>query len=1152
MLEQYDLFTTNAGTAGYRLNYMEIYNWGTFNNRIYRIAPDGNNSLLTGVNASGKSTLIDALLTLLVPSKKDRFYNQSSGNERKGDRTEETYVLGNYGNIQAEGESATKTQQLRDKRTYSVLLASFANNHNHVVTLFQVRWFVNGELKCSYGYSSKLLTIKTDFSGFNGSKGDWKKTLEKRYNTNVPKRQIEFYDTIKDYKDRIISSFGLRSDKALTLFNQIVGVKVLNDLDEFIRSNMLEQRDAESEYIRLNESFATLIEAKTTIEKVKEQISQLKPIDEKAKKLEEIDKNLEELKNTREMAVYWFAQKNVELANAKIAELNTKLSELKQELSKLNEEKEELKRRESELRVSIDSDDVGRQIKTLKEEIGRLEQKKISRQSKLRDYNKKAIELGFCENPTEQSFVENREKAKIERDNCQQELSKKNEDLRHALNEKDSIEHEIEENTGIVKTLLKNKNNISGREAEIREWILQEVGATSSEIPFIGELIQVKENEKDWENSIEKILHNFGLRLIVPVKYYKAVSQFINTNNLKGRIVYHRFEDTSSLRGFQISPANCMLQKIEFNEKSPYWKWVEDMIFDHYNYACVSSLEEFYNYKEKAVTKQGLIKSIHNKHEKDDRPHTNLRENYVLGWDNKEKIASIRTLLKELQNQLKQNKENIRRIEAEAKAIDGRRLCFHDIFEKFTKYEEINWEETALIIQERGEKKKELEAANNKVKVLEEQLKSVQQQLTTLENETIKAKDKEIYKIEQVDLVEANKRVEMNRQALESIGNVDSTVFEDRNKTWFDVNYDTIDLKKRNFQSDIQKQEDSAKGAKSRTEGEVADLIRKFKNPSEEITQRFKDWRSDVHALPESSSINLIGEYQKFYDRLVNDDLVRHEKKFDDYLQETLYSPVENLVHRYKNKAIYIATNQCACYCQFCTRQRVTQSHQKYKENIEQILEYLRNHEEIDDLLITGGDPLILDTSKLSKILDAICSLNHIKIIRIGTRIPVTLPMRIDSTLVNALGKYNNLYINIHINHISELTIESRKAILLLASKGIPIGSQTVFLKGINNNETDLRELFSELISIKVKPYYLYQCDQVKGCEEYVADILEGIRIINNMCNTMSGFAIPKFVVDTPELGKIILAPCSNTALSDGKLYLSSSQGECIYKIFDE
>ena len=282
MPEQYDLFTTNAGTAGYRLNYMEVYNWGTFNKRIYRIAPEGNNSLLTGANASGKSTLVDALLTLLVPAKKDRFYNQSSGNERKGDRTEETYVLGNYGNIQAEGESATKTQQLRDRRTYSVILASFANNHKQVVTLFQVRWFVYGELKCSYGVSSKQLSIKGNFSNFNGSKGDWKKTLEKQYNTNVPKKQIEFYDTIKDYKDRMINSFGLRSDKALTLFNQIVGVKVLNDLDEFIRNNMLEQRDAESEYIRLSESFATLMEAKTTIEKVKEQIDQLRPIDERA------------------------------------------------------------------------------------------------------------------------------------------------------------------------------------------------------------------------------------------------------------------------------------------------------------------------------------------------------------------------------------------------------------------------------------------------------------------------------------------------------------------------------------------------------------------------------------------------------------------------------------------------------------------------------------------------------------------------------------------------------------------------------------------------------------------------------------------------------------------------------------------------------
>lgn len=894
MPEQYDLFTTNAGTAGYRLSYMEVYNWGTFNKRIYRIAPEGNNSLLTGANASGKSTLIDALLTLLVPAKKDRFYNQSSGNERKGDRTEETYVLGNYGNIQAEGESASKTQQLRDRRTYSVILASFSNNHEHVVTLFQVRWFVNGELKCSYGVSSKQLSVKDDFSDFNGSKGDWKKTLEKQYNTNVPKKQIEFYDTIKDYKDRIINSFGLRSDKALTLFNQIVGVKVLNDLDEFIRNNMLEQRDAENEYIRLNESFATLMEAKTTIEKVKEQISQLEPIDERAKKLEEISKVLEDLKNTRELAVFWFAKKNVELADAKIAELNEKLEVLRGELEQLNRQKEELTNKVIELGSAIENDDVGRQIKDLENEIRRLNSTKQTRQTKLSTYNQKVVEVGLPANPTAESFVENREIAHIEKGKCQTLLDEKSEELRLAKNKDDKFNEDIEENIAILQTLQKNKNNISGREAAIREEILTAIGATANEIPFVGELIRVKDEDKDWENSIEKILHNFGLRLIVPEKYYKAVSEYVNTHDLRGRIVYHRHEETSSLRGFLTQPANCLRNKLDFNKKSPYTTWVEDAICDHYNYACVEDLEEFYRYKEKAVTKEGLIKSVHNKHEKDDRPHTNNRENYVLGWDNREKIAAIRAAVKELQEQQKKNKEDIRRINSDIEALNKRRESFDDIFKLFTKFEEINWEETARAIQEKEENKKKLEAANDKVKELQQQLDGVKKDLDKLEKETIASKNREIFQIEQVDLVDATKRLNSNKPTVDNLGEIDIAAFEERNRNWIDVNYDNIESKRNAFQETIQRQEKQKESERSRIEGEAADLIRKFKNPSEEITLRFKDWRSDVHALPEASSINLIGEYQKLYDRLVKEDLVRHERKFDEYLQETVINKVSD------------------------------------------------------------------------------------------------------------------------------------------------------------------------------------------------------------------------------------------------------------------
>ncbi|MBP5456222.1 MAG: AAA family ATPase [Paludibacteraceae bacterium] len=894
MQGQYDIFTTDAGTSGFRLNYMELFNWGTFHNRIYRIAPQGNNSLLTGANASGKSTLIDALLTLLVPAKKDRFYNQSSGIEKKGDRNEETYVLGNYGNIQAEGDASVKTQQLRDKSTYSIILASFANNHKKVVTLFQVRYFVNGDLKCTYGFSYQPLTIEADLSGFNGSKGDWKKVLDKKYNSNVPKRQIEFYDFIKDYTDRFISALGLRSNKALTLFNQIVGVKVLNDLDEFIRNNMLEQRDSESEYARLNESFATLIGAKTKIEKVKEQILQLKPIDQKAKQLENIECSLVALQKKREMAVYWFANKNVELANDKLSELKGKLADLNAQFEKLNDEKNQKRDKERELANSIESDDVGKQIKELAKEIASLEKQKAYRLGRLEEYNKKVIEVGLSENPSEQMFLDNRENSRLGKNKCQTDFEATNEKLRLAKNQADSIKENIEKNISTLDALKKYKNNIPENEANIRERILQATGATTTEIPFIGELIRVKDNEKNWENTIEKILHNFALRLIVPEKYYKAVNQFVNFNNLNGRIVYQRYQETFPLKNLhnrQLSD-NCLPDKLEFNTKSPYCDWVEDLIYDNYNYACVANLDEFDQYGEKVATIEGLIKSVNNKHEKDDRRHVNSRENYVLGWNNKEKIASVRNSLMDLQEQQKQNTKDIRDINAAIKAIEKRKDFFDYIFNVFSKFDDINWEEYANKIQEKTEAKADLEATNDKVKTLQEQLNVIKKELLKLENETIPAKGEEIFKIKNVDIENANKRLLNNTLLLNKMGDADVSDFETENAQWLDVNYDNIESKQNSFQSDVSQRETAMKNEKTQTRQEVATLIRQFKNPSEEITEKFKDWRSDVHTLPEAENYYLISEYQKFYNKLVKEDLVRFEEQFNNYLQETVTNKV--------------------------------------------------------------------------------------------------------------------------------------------------------------------------------------------------------------------------------------------------------------------
>lgn len=409
-----NLFSTNSNVAGYRLQYMEIYNWGTFHEQVWRINPQGNNSLLTGANASGKSTLIDALLTLLVPIKKDRFYNQSSGAEKKGDRTEETYVLGSYGNIQREGEVSTTTKKLRDMNAYSIILATFTDKETRDITLFQVRWFTNGELRRSFGIAREPLEIQKDFS-FDGNKGNWKRLLEKKYNSNIVKKRIEFFNGPIEYGERIWNLLGMRSEKGLTLFNQIVGVKILNDLNEFIRTNMLEEREAENEYVQLNKSFSTLMEAKINIDKTNEQIKQLQLIDEIAKKLDDIQKKLDYLQKSKEMANYWFTKKKVELAEKELERCNINLDNFRIELSNLKEKEDELKGEERELSIAIESDEVGNKIKNIEKDIKNLEQNRDSRKQKLNKYNEIAKKVEFPENPDENIFRYNREKASYKR-----------------------------------------------------------------------------------------------------------------------------------------------------------------------------------------------------------------------------------------------------------------------------------------------------------------------------------------------------------------------------------------------------------------------------------------------------------------------------------------------------------------------------------------------------------------------------------------------------------------------------------------------------------------------------------------------------------------------------------------------------------------
>jgi lysine 2,3-aminomutase len=248
----------------------------------------------------------------------------------------------------------------------------------------------------------------------------------------------------------------------------------------------------------------------------------------------------------------------------------------------------------------------------------------------------------------------------------------------------------------------------------------------------------------------------------------------------------------------------------------------------------------------------------------------------------------------------------------------------------------------------------------------------------------------------------------------------------------------------------------------------------------------------------------------------------------DDPLGEEADSPVKGLVHRYNDRALIISTSVCAMYCRHCTRKRVTgqKEHCCKNADVQNWVTYLKAHPEIKDVVVSGGDPFTMETHKLDEILTAIRSVESVETIRIGTRTPVVMPMRIDQELVTMLKKHHPLYVNVHFNHPYEITPESQKAIAMLADAGIPLGNQSVLLEGVNNDPLIMENLCRKLVKMRIKPYYLFICDLVKGVEHFRTSVSDGLKIMEHLRGRISGMAIPSFVIDLPGGGgKIPLLP---------------------------
>ena len=265
-----------------------------------------------------------------------------------------------------------------------------------------------------------------------------------------------------------------------------------------------------------------------------------------------------------------------------------------------------------------------------------------------------------------------------------------------------------------------------------------------------------------------------------------------------------------------------------------------------------------------------------------------------------------------------------------------------------------------------------------------------------------------------------------------------------------------------------------------------------------------------------------------------------------DPLCEDGHSPSPGLIHRYPDRVLFLVTDRCAMYCRHCTRRRLAGSHDqaRSRSEIDQGLDYIARTPVVRDVLLSGGDALMLTDDQLQYILTRLRQIPHVEIIRIGTRVPVTLPQRVTEELVTMLRQYHPLYVNLHFNHPAEITDQAASACARLADAGIPLGNQTVLLRGINDCPLVMKQLMHELLKIRVRPYYIYQCDLAQGISHFRTPVASGIEIIEFLRGHTSGLAVPTYVIDTPGGGgKIPIAPQYLLSQSGQRVVLRNFEG---------
>jgi uncharacterized protein YPO0396 len=819
---------------------------------------------------------VDAVTTLLVPAHRVA-YNKAAGADSK-ERTLRSYVLGHYKSERNEASGTAKPVALRDHNSYSVILGTFNNaGYSQTVTLAQVFWMKDAVAQPARFFvcMERALSIAADFAQFGSDIVQLRKKL----------RGVgaEVYDSFPPYGAWFRRRFGIENEQALELFHQTVSMKSVGNLTDFVRSHMLEPFDVAPRITALISHFDDLNRAHEAVLKAKRQVELLSPLVADCERHSALVAQAEELRECREALKTFFAGLKLELLDKRITGLADEWSRQDTQVRRQRERCDTLRIEEGELKQNI-ADNGGDRLERLAGEIRNKGQERQRREQKARRYTELVRAIGEIAALDEPGFLDKRRRfsALVEAErtreaDLQNRLTEHGVNLRQGKQEHDELSAEI-------ASLKTRRSNIPSEQVAMRAALCKGLGLSEGDMPFAGELLQLREEDRDWEGAAERLLRNFGLSLLVPDRHYGAVADWVDRTHLKGRLVYFRVRP--GVRGeLPELHRDSLARKLAVKPDSPFYDWLERELAHRFDVACCKTPEQFRR-ETRAITRAGQIKAPGERHEKDDRFRIDDRHRYVLGWTNAEKIAVLEAKAKKLEGQVGELLGLMGKVQKEQKGI---KECLDALskLDEYTDFSELDWQSLAVELAKLEFEKKRLESTSDL-------LQSLTIRLNALQGDLAKA-DEELEK-------KTGERgaTQAKRETAEELRNQTLALLEPHGQASPAARFERLEAMRRESLGDhhltVESCDNRERDMREWLQGKIDNEADKTKRLRDKIIQTMASYKEEfkLETRDVDASIEAGFEYRNMLHTLQGDDLPRFEARFKELLNENTIREVAN------------------------------------------------------------------------------------------------------------------------------------------------------------------------------------------------------------------------------------------------------------------